>query len=248
MTDHPILFNAAMVRATLDGRKTQTRRLLKIRGHRKISDFGPSEIKGYDWTFRDESQFYCDYTHQELYACLPYKVGDRLWVREAHYLTNKHAFRLSVGVEQRVSPENDYDACVCKEGFDRSTGGLRLRPSIHMPRWASRLTLVVTDVRVHRLQDISAEDAEAEGLLCGETECGELVYSGLHQSYPIPPEHCHHWAEEAFAALWNATYGPDAWAANPWVTAITFEPHRVNIDQMGEVICALPLTTVKSDV
>jgi hypothetical protein len=86
-----------------------------------------------------------------------------------------------------------------------------------MPRWASRLTLIVTDVRVQRLQDISEEDARAEGIFTPE-----IGYVNLGKKAPVIQ----------YAMLWNSLHGPDAWDANPWVSAITFTVHHGNIDQM----------------
>lgn len=228
MSERPIIFSAPMIRALLDGRKTQTRRVLKPQPKPHATFFA------YDlgnngffarWLEEDEQG------HADLpFARIPAMKGDRLWVREAHYLTNKHAYRLSAGVEQRINPADNYEACVYKEGFDRSTGGLRLRPSIHMPRWASRLTLIVTDVRVQRLQEISEADARAEGAKagdwpdrphcsCDDDDCAACShYPALH----IP----------AFKRLWDSLHGPDAWDANPWVAALTFTVHKRNIDQM----------------
>jgi len=104
---------------------------------------------------------------------------------------------------------------------------------MHMPRWASRLTLTVRDVRVQRLQDISEADAQAEGCLM-DPEPDE--YGGL-----MPAEIAHDngigdvgWdsARDWFANLWNTINGPDAWEANPWVAAISFDVHRGNIDEV----------------
>ena len=97
--------------------------------------------------------------------------------------------------------------------------GTRWRPSIHMPRWASRLTLTVTDVRVQRLQEISEEDARAEGAYPCE---GGWSYGGSPLAGTT--------ARGAFYCLWNSLHGPDAWSANPWVCALTFTVDRRNID------------------
>lgn len=113
------------------------------------------------------------------------------------------------------------------------------RPSTHMPRWASRLTLTVTDVRVQRLQDISDADAIAEGVtrctwaedMAGDgrtewhvPECTPGEYPGCTNSHPTP--------RGPFMELWDQINGTGAWQANPWVCATTFEVHRCNIDQM----------------
>jgi len=98
---------------------------------------------------------------------------------------------------------------------------LKWNPSIHMPRWASRLTLTVTDVRVQRLQDISAADSIAEGVEC-ET-CAAMAQSACHGKGCFS-------SLADFRALWNSLHGPDAWDANPWVVALTFTVEQRNID------------------
>ena len=169
MSDKSIPFNAAMVRALLDCRKTQTRRPLSIIGHDVFSEFGVSDTPGYDWCFRDEDLRWHEFRNDELLKRLFEQKGDRLWVREG----NK-------------------------------------------PRAASRLTLIVTDVRVERLQDISEDDAIAEGADLARAD------GRLDPTFRL-----------AFSNLWNSIYGPDAWEANPWVSAITFTVHDCNIDQMA---------------
>lgn len=197
MTDKPMLFAAPMVRAIL----------------REIREPGTGKTQT-----------------RRIYKSIPasepqqYNVGDRIWVRETHALTNKHAYRLSVGVDQRVNPANDYDASVYRACFDRSTSGLRWRPSIHMPRWASRITLEVTDLRYQRLQDITGVDALAEGCK------GFVSHDGEDGLSP----------REEFRDLWDSLNGTPrkpggqdiSWQANPWVMAVTFRPHLCNIDEM----------------
>ena len=126
MSDHPIIFSGPMVRSLLDGRKTQTRRVLKPQ---------PQGEQPKNWTRANDK-------------AVRYAPGDRLYVREA---INK------------VSTPGDVVYRADFEAGGNDGAGLGWRPSIHMPRWASRLTLTVTDVRVQRLQDISEEDARAEG-------------------------------------------------------------------------------------
>jgi hypothetical protein len=170
-------------------------------------------------------------------------IGGRLWVRE-----NCRAWEAESngdGMVQYMADETSHLVENTEEAADRwgemyhyGKSGPKDRvgqtvPAIHMPRWASRLTLEVTDVRVQRLDDISSDDAEAEGLLCGETEGGDLVWSGTCQTYPIPAEQCHESADEAFAELWDSINGPDAWNSNPWVAAYTFTVHRNNIDEVS---------------
>lgn len=199
MPDKPIIFSAPMVRALLDGRKTQTRRLIK---HRSIDlSISPSA--------EDNHPVWIQFRHPKSgpLTCVkrPYAPGDRLYVREA--------------IDNASEPGDvfyraDYEAAHGNDG-----AGLGWRPSIHMPRWASRITLTVTEVRVQRLQEISAEDVQAEGAC-------ELAF--------IPPTEAD--TEEArgiFRTLWNSLHGPDAWDANPWVSALSFTVERGNIDQLS---------------
>jgi hypothetical protein len=136
---------------------------------------------------------------------MPYATGDRLWVREAFAVSGlgwgKKPSQAQCG---RVHYKAD-----SVHGWQSYWGNWR--PSIHMPRWASRQTLIVTDVRVQRLQDISEDDARAEGA---------KPWTGACQSYVTD-----------FAAIWRAINGPDAWDANPWVAAISFIVQRLNIDE-----------------
>lgn len=220
MSDRPIIFNGQMVRAILEGRKTQTRRLLSTaRTKNKPNIFDGSWADNYvmdpgnaEW--------------RERY--IPFTPGDRLWAREAHALTNKHAYRISVGVEQTLNPGDDYEACVYREGFDRSAGGIRWRPSIHMPKWASRITLHVTDVRVQRVQEIGSRDVVAEGLDPEQDMLRAIssTQSGLQQRQSYHRAHV-----EPFRTLWNSIHGPDAWGRNDWVVAVTFEPEFKNISE-----------------
>jgi hypothetical protein len=199
MTDKPIIFSAPMVRALLDGRKTQTRRILK-----------PQPVvtrhAGPEW-------------HEEWIEWRPpYAIGDRLWVREAWRPTySAEGWREDLG---RVATPKDFDPkTTAIEYLATDEGELngKDRPSIHMPRWASRITLTVTNVRVQRLQDISESDAIAEGAL----EAIEVGYIGSMA--------CDQ-ARQAYAELWDHLHGAGAWALNPWVASYTFAVERRNID------------------
>jgi hypothetical protein len=129
------------------------------------------------------------------------KPGDRLWVREAH---------------KRSDTRADYKADWHATDLHRFTW----QPSIHMPRWASRLTLTVTEVRVQRLQEISEADAMAEGAPCCTTDGEGAFFEDAKRGTHV----C------GFAGLWNSLHGPDAWAANPEVVALTFTVEQRNID------------------
>ncbi len=197
MTDHPILFSAPMIRALLDGRKTQDRPVLKpqpIRPYDPCSNYNDFEYGPRGWGPDVK---------------LPYAVGDRLWVRESCATWEGLA---QDAVYQADTPADEW----WELNSDMKNGApWKIRSPIHMPRWASRLTLTVTDVRVQRLQDISRGDAMGEG----------CPFPNMAEG-PSPRD----W----FADLWNSLHGPDAWAANPWVAACTFTVHRCNIDQIGD--------------
>lgn len=216
MTASPIIFSAPMVRAIIDGRKTQTRRFPSIRGHRSISEFGRSTTDGYDWTFRDAHKRWHDLGHDDLMRRLRRQVGDRLWVRENFALGfDLDDHDMPIGDEPKPFFASTYDG---RMWLDRDTDEWRdeprWTPSIHMPRWASRLTLVVTGVKVERLNDISEENARAEGWPGPETVLG----------YPIIEP------RKWFAGLWDALHGPGSWFANPWIVAVSFVTHMRNID------------------
>ncbi len=158
-------------------------------------------------------------------ATCPYGgPGARLWVRETHAIVPATAYRASREddgsmVPHRVSPDG-HEWAVFRAGWSRVAPSWK--PSIHMPRWASRLTLDVTGVRVERLQDITEEDAKAEGVerdtepcahggrTCAESRC-------MGQTY-----------RAGFCQLWCRLYGPDSWDANPWVWVVEFKRAEVS--------------------
>ncbi|MCQ8240569.1 hypothetical protein [Rhizosaccharibacter radicis] len=108
------------------------------------------------------------------------------------------------------------------------------RPSIHMPRWASRLTLEITDIRAERLQDISEEDARAEGVeqVVRPPSWPVMYERRFWKGYENHQKANRDSARESFGSLWNSLHGPGAWSANPWVWAISFRAHRTNIDAL----------------
>ncbi len=189
MTERPILFSAPMVRAILDGRKTQTRRLAHLPPQVAIQiGDGPIEpiMTPSRWA--------------------EVKPGNTLWVREAHYLTDDGHEQYAVYAEDVESVKAHLSQIAEQERrFPHLAIWPRhrkLRPSIHMPRWASRITLEVTAVRVERLQDISEEDAKAEGA---------PPWTGALQSY-----------RAGFYNIWNSINGSGSWEANPLVAVISF--------------------------
>ena len=212
MTDRPIIFSGPMVQALLAGRKSQTRRVLKPQ---------PTGPVVYHQTLTSGM---CVGLEREP----PYAPGDRLYVREAHALVPATAYRMSQGVVQAIDPEDMDRACVYREGWERSKPGTGWRPSIHMPRWASRLTLTVTEVRVQRLQEISEADAVAEGI--EQARSGRFYDPTVSRGTAAHLGGMFYGPKPAYEVLWNSLHGPDAWDANPWVVAVGFTVEKRNID------------------
>lgn len=212
MADRPILFSAPMVSALLAGRKTQTRRTIKPQPDNLLEGQIPKQLR--------------------------IAVGDRLYVRE-HWRTN---FSLDDVAPRDMDPaKHEYPnkKGYCRDGtffvtYEADHPGLlngRHRQAMHMPRWLSRLTLIVEGVKVERLNDIGEDDAIAEGVVDMGRRDGE-PYS--HCFMPgLPQIRIEHDAVPVYAHLWEIINGPGAWAANPWVVAYTFRVIRQNIDQIG---------------
>lgn len=224
MTVKPILFSGPMVRALLDGRKTQTRRVLtRLRGFGAIAEFGASDTAGYDWHFRDRAMRWHDLKHAELRAALPCAPSDLLWVKETYQLPSVQDHRRAAEVSElsrllyMASDQRDPDA--------------KARPSIFMPRWASRLTLRVTEVRVQRLQEISGEECRAEGI---SARMGPVMatYDDRRAEQPEAERRWQIGMRQQFRDLWdglNAKRG-FGWEVSPWVVAVSFEVVRENVD------------------
>lgn len=218
MADRGIIFSAQMVRALLAGTKTQTRRILKPQPQALPEGMlckwhVPGKRVGYNMT--DEQM------HRLGAMFASYAPGDRLYVREAWGLgVSDH------GDCPRYRATMDYQ-CGDKIKSEHE-GPFRWRSPIHMPRWASRITLTVTEVRVIRLQEISEEDAIAEGVeslpdywVREDAHIGGSNGDWIPNEPPVP----------AYHTLWNSLHGPDAWDQNPWVVAVTFTVRRGNIDE-----------------
>jgi len=225
MRERPILLNAEMVRAVLDGRKTQTRRVLTPR-QLKMIDAAASTGECYPLESGHQHENSQSYYRE---WCPFGAVGDRLWVRETWTDVNLEgipavAYRADNDVYSPMDDKsfldedgsfNYDDLRVSKYHFTAWYGDVisgtegNWRPSIHMPRWASRITLEITGVRVERLQDITNKDAMAEGI-------GHLY--AYDESQPTPKD-----ATRRFAELWQSIYGEESWQANPWVWVIEFK-------------------------
>ena len=251
MTDRPILFSAPMIQALLDGRKTQTRRILKPQPSPECAGFQTvfaqaPYFEAMDAAGRPINAFPAGRDCVSPYPPVHFTKGDRLWVRETwaqHHPAGVQAGRFSMAgragipgppcVTYRVIYRADGDPLRvwhCNDYPYRSAAGPRdeidgRHPDVCsefpgwdspmcMPRWASRLTLTVTDVRVQRLQEISEADAIAEG--------APAVISGQGVDGPVKTH------RTGFVGIWNKINGN--WLDNPWVVAITFVVEHRNID------------------
>ena len=212
MPDKRITFSGPMVRALIQGRKTQTRRVLKpqpVRTYSKGKPYGwasplwPDGASGYPEAIFGKKV--CNGSFPEVVSVSP---GDRLWVQEECALTQfgKPVYR----ADARDADGNFWSSITPGD----PDGEVLWGPAKMMERKHSRITLTVTDVRVQRVQEISEGDAIAEGCR------GYVSADGEDGESPV----------EQFQDLWNSIHGPDAWAANPWVVAYSFTVQQRNID------------------
>ena len=220
MTERPIIFSAPMVRALLEGRKTQTRRILKLQ---------PEAADCIEAHPDHANEFSPWRGGERLHSIVvPFAKGDRLWVREncrGEELDSGldgvryKADDVFVPIENTQRAGIDWLALHTYRGHRGSCVGPWV-PSIHMPRWASRITLEVTEVRVQRLQDITPEDARDEGVERRSRKVRQMWLFGAdkEQRAAIYLRACV-WE---FEDLWNGIHGPGSWDANPWVAAISF--------------------------
>lgn len=209
MTERGMIFNGEMVRAILDGRKTQTRRIIK------------NQREGEGWSVKSAIEPRCPgHTHDwwlptatRPYSALPRcpygVVGDRIWVRETWA-------EAGAGAPDLQLYRANYPAHVPTHYENvPSAKDIRWTPSIHMPRWASRITLEITGVRVEQLKSISEEEARSEGVA--------RLREGFWKHYQ--PGWTQHQlsARGSFATLWDSIYGSGEWDRNPWVWVIEFK-------------------------
>lgn len=250
MKERPILFSGPMVRAILDGRKTVTRRVVKLNQSGRVA------LCGKNW-HRDDPD--------SILACPYGQPGDRLWVRETHcfrstqidievmghedlptdgrpwksYGTYSYVPIYRATEEAELIYDDEEDRPNCQDCQDGNPHG-HWKPSIHMPRWASRISLEVTEIRVQRLQDITEDEAIREGAVWHDfgRECGHFgAWQGVgdckgefhpqRNGWTMEPPaasagNCLPSARMAFANLINKINGPETWASNPWVFVISF--------------------------
>ncbi|MEL4371381.1 hypothetical protein [Shewanella xiamenensis] len=213
MKQRPIIFNTEMVRAILDGRKTKTRRIVKPL---KDKSFGctlnPNEIAG-------------EVNNGDLQNSPFGQVGDQLYVRETWYQKGCYCMPMWDGADAEDAfwsgtNQAKYFASDRIEKVSHKFGEYfwRKRPSIHMPRWAARIILEVTDVRIEKLNDISEQDAIKEGCKAMEG-CKWHTFEEADRGIPMHD----HTAKDAFWAKWESIYGEQSWQSNPWVWVIEFK-------------------------
>lgn len=228
MADRPIIFSASMIRALLSGSKTQTRRILKPQPIEPVSH--PPLISFNHGVAEYSLGPNCRKANGDLIWWKLPAPGDRLWVREAFWIQkyDDDTFRPA---ELDASNTRWRYVADGADGapLDPMGAAGKLRPSIHIPRWASRLTLIVEGVKIERLQDISEEDARAEGV--ERISDWEGVERYRHYTCPdLAIPYTGVAAKISFSTLWESIHGEEAWIANPWVVAISFRVVKANID------------------
>lgn len=258
MADRPILFTGAMVRAILAGRKIQTRRLPDIEDADRILDFvkvGTEIATGRSvYEMKDKNGRHVDIRKGKRSTTRQYMppiaIGDRLWVREtvacgACATGAPSRWSPSFWRREQGTPENPnglwYQANDLAPALPICPRG-RWVPGIHMPKWTSRLTLYVTDVRIERLQAISEVDAIAEGvepLHAGYFPYGVKTFvTTFVGEREVPAQYCQT-ARDSYARLWDVINGRGSWDSNPWVIAYTFLVAPINIDRAASTALKL---------
>lgn len=209
MTEHPILFTDEMIRAILDGRKTQTRRIMKPQPPEVLTKLGAA------WIDREAYLHFGEYSHLGSKTDLrcPYGVpGDRLWARERWTLTNDEG---AVRVKIPKTRPRIYGLAYHADGHDLSFW----RPSIHMPRWACRITPLVTAMRAEPLQAIMPQEAIEEGIAPASS-------AFMHAGWKLydDPRHVTTDPVRSFRTLWDSINAERGYPfdSNPWVWVISF--------------------------
>lgn len=257
MKERPVLFNGAMVQAILDGRKTQTRRPVTpqppataVKPWCIVHSSDSSRTGTWGWTDSvgaEPPRYVVDGVRCPLGV-----AGEQLWVRESFYVARP--------LQQEIDEEDFYDRCKAWERVDGSLPVKRedawvvryaadeawpagwFRPSIHMPRWASRIQLETEWIRVQRLHEITDEEAIAEGIAPLFTDEEMRQRPELESCRGMWRNYLWHgcargkvmdqWAyqssgylsaRDSFSSLWESVYGAGSWAANPWVRAVNFK-------------------------
>lgn len=219
MTERPIIFSAPMVRALLAGTKTQTRRVVQPQPQKSAdAEYWSFSIYDHGYGTRDAESM-TRYLNSIMHGPAPWRpygaVGGRLWVREGHAIVPRTAYHHDLSIPHRESPDG-HSWAVYREGWERCQPG-PWRSPIHLPRWASRITLELTGVRVERLHDITEADAQAEGV-----ELLDCTYINRCQSNSCPRHGVLDPYRHAYRATWESIHGRGAWEHNPFVWVLEF--------------------------
>jgi len=224
MRELPILFSGAMVRALLNDSKTQTRRVVKLPHNNRLGQWEPTTVGGPDGgrtakgeTIPLQGAIWHTRTGDSL-LCPQGQPSDRLWVRESGWERPERTPQMiREGADTWAPFYYDADGYVGEDAADLRTWNFKRRPAIHMPRWASRITLEITSVRAERLQDISEDDAIAEGV--DGPMCAAAVGRAPSRATLLPV------AVHGYAHLWESLNGARGygWDTNPWVWVIEFK-------------------------
>ncbi|EOE2154626.1 hypothetical protein ACT5NI_003247 [Klebsiella pneumoniae] len=227
MKERGMIFNSEMVLAILDGRKTQTRRIMK---EQPVLNGNFYEVFGSAWS-KGMTSIPAVPGHSLSTRCPFGAVGDRIWVRETFCPVDDTQYGGEKWVDYRATPRYEASHPAGWDSAPNDAEALKWRPSIHMPRWASRILLEITDVRVERLNAISEEDAQREGV---HTEVWDQTV--VARNYAARDEFFQFWSEDmphyvemnqlyrsSFRSLWESIYGEESWKANGWVWVISFK-------------------------
>lgn len=225
MKERPILFNTEMVKAILHGRKTQTRRPLKNQpkdgwsfedaasggAFGRITSSHPKKGKFGAFIHRGVGT---DFPERDIEVCSFGMLGDRLWVRETFCPVDDTDFGGSKWIDYRATPSDNESHPAGWHNTPDDSEAMKWKPSIHMPRWACRLVLEITDVRLERVQDITEEDAAAEGTIT------EKMASDDGFAWRFGDR-------RQFQDIWEKVY-PNSWENNEWVWVIKFKIVELN--------------------
>lgn len=249
MKERGMIFNGEMTRAILDGRKTQTRRIMKVQPSEDFTPmnmaletdykarwYTPGVVDKDGYLQPASKEVFGVSNENEGYSCPFGAVGDRIWVRETWAILGNED-GCCIDWEEKLCKADERSAArIYRASCEQKPGNYGLwsipddadwkphtkdhqyegawRPSIHMPRWASRILLEITDVRVERLNSISQEDAQAEGM---ELTGWRPTYSDPDSGGEVMTPY------DNFAELWSSICGDESWKANPWVWVISFK-------------------------
>ncbi|MCH2040317.1 MAG: hypothetical protein MK185_06750 [Saccharospirillaceae bacterium] len=241
MKAHPMLFNTEMVKALLTGNKIQTRRPMKQQPEETPKSEGDYWFPSHKCQQMVRISHLKEVTSNDpsfINCVSPWEIGDLIYVRESFQPIFADGFSHEYGEQPDYKTGHGYEPIYpatdgITEYCDADMGVTsKITPSIHMPRWASRLTLKVTGVRIERIQDISEQDAIAEGIKCysftpddGWPPCNGYT----HLQEDDGAGQLHSKASGAFGSLWKSAYG-DSWEKNEWVWVIDFEVIHQNVD------------------